>query len=328
VDRIGLDENEYKFNSSYNYHTHSDEPDYTEDGMTIFMNSKTLEDLMDLQNGVLSYFLQFTGYNNYEHYVDDDELNYLYRYLSDEIINKIKNLSKLFRTGIKIKEGKWGDMKAIPELFEELGLKSALDDFKYEISAEQANALEKSCVAQLKALPFDLSYYYRDGFDIELQFDYKTLIEYMKKHDIKVKTIAEFLENIYEADEFTWDNEYERIAEYIGDYKDLNNAVEKVVDKYLDSPDDIFPELIMVDNLEIFQKNKEKAFYSYIYDVHIKYNRFNVNLFQIAKKVGSKKILEWFSSKEFETFIESRDKSDIEAYQEFIFGEDVERYNL
>jgi len=328
LDHIGLEKDEYKFDRDYNFITNQYDPSFHDNGMTIFMHLSTLENLMGLDKGVLNYFLQFTVYNDYEHYVDDEELNYLDRYLSDEIIDKIKKLSKLFKTGIKIEEDKWGIMYAIPNLFEELGLKDDLTDFKYEIANEQERALSKSCITQIKTLPFDLSYHYSDDFDAELKFDYETLIEYMKKHNIKVKTISELFENIYEADEFTYENEWERINDYIGDYNDLNNAVEKIIDEYLKWPDEIFPKLILNNNLKLFKKNKEKADFSYYYNTWIKYNKFNGNLFQMAKLINSQKILEWFRTKEFEQFIETKSNDEIDAYHQFIFEGDVERYNL
>jgi len=329
VNYIGLEEKEYEidFNTEYNYETHRYESNYDKDGVKILLKTITLEDLMDIEHSVIAYFLQFTGYNDYEFYVDDDELNYLGHYLPDELIEKIKKLSILFNTGIDIEENKYNQIEAIPKLFEYLGLKDKLDDFKSEIAMENERAIEKSAIAEIKKLPFELDYKYGGDFDIELYFDYEKLIEYIKKNDIKAKTIKDVLENIYNADEFTFENEYERASEFMGDFKDLIRSVENVVDEYLDSPEEIFPKAIAIDNLELLQNNMELADFENIYEVYIKYNRKMKNLFQIAKEYNGE-ILKWFSSDKFEELINNRSEKEIANYRDFIFKEDTEKYNL
>lgn len=327
---IGLEEKEYeiKIDSEYNNQTHKYEYNYSKDGVRILMKSETLEDLMDIENGVLQYFMQFTsGYNDYEHYVDDDELNYLHRYLPDELIEKIKKLSKLFKTGIEIEESEYNEYPAIPELFEYLGLNDKLEDFKSEIRMENERALEKSACAELEKLPFKLNYEFTGNFDLDLYFDYDDLIEYMKEHNINAKNIKEVLENIDNANEFTWENEYERISEFLGDFENLKRSVETVVDDCIEFPDDIYPKVIAVDNLEAFKNNLELADFKSVYPIWIKYDNIRLNLFEIAKRYNNT-ITEWLSSKEFEKFIMTQSTEEIDNYQEFIMGENIKKYNL
>ena len=62
------------------------------------MKSDELENLMNINDGVINWMLNITNYySNYEYYIDDSELDYLDRYLSDENIKKIEALAKLLK---------------------------------------------------------------------------------------------------------------------------------------------------------------------------------------------------------------------------------------
>jgi hypothetical protein len=262
------------------------------------MKEERLCELMDVENDIFSWFLQFTGYNNYENYVDDQEMDYLQNYLSDENLDKIKELSKIFDYTIDVEQE--GEIR---EFFQNLGLKDNLDDFKYEISAENEEAIKIATNKILKSLPFGIDTH-NGNFDIELTFDYNDIIEYMKKNNMNVKTVEEFLENLSESSEFSYEIEYECLSDYTDGYKDLKNEVDNVVEKYIDSPDDIFPKLIEVDNLELFKNKINLAFFGYEYEYYYKSNRNRGDLFDIAKAYNGK-ILEWFTTDEFKNKVKN-----------------------
>lgn len=322
---IGLDEKEYKLKSSsyYNY-----DPEYDKDSITIFMKSKKLEDLMDIDNDIIDHLLSFDNhYNNYEYYVEDDELDYLESYLTSELTIKVKELAQLFKFELELESD--GNIKKgeTRKLFNYLGLKDKLEDFKTEMSWENERAVTKTAKEIIKSLPFDLSHEYSGEFDLELIFEYDTMIEYMKKHNLDVKTISEFLENISEASDFSYEFEYDHYSN-LGDFNDLKKEIDNAVDNYISSPDEIFPKLVAIDNLEAFQNNFEHALFDYTYDVSIKYDRKRLDLFRLAKEYNGK-ILKWFISPEFEKKIkEESSEEEIENYEQFIFKGDATKYNL
>lgn len=314
---MGFEENEYNVPTSYGYNSNIDE-----DGITFLTNFSEIEDLHNIEEGVISWIDNFIGYNNYEYYVDDDELNYLDRYLPIELLNKIKKLANLFNFNIDIDEE-----GSINELFNYLGLNSYLDDFKTEISYEHERAIEKTARKLINSLPFEIERKNNKNFDCEIIINYNTIIEYMKKNNIKVKTIREFIENVSELNDFSYEIEYNNYDE-LGDFKDLINSVESCVDNYLDNPDEVFPNIIKQDCLKAFKKNYKLAFFSYKYDEWLNYNRKRVNLFEIAKHYKNE-IYDWFKSDEFKKIIKKDgDNDDINAYNEFIFGEDINKYGL
>jgi len=313
INYIGLGDKEYRIPTKYSY---SDDgpmyiPDFDDKGVTIYTNSSILEKLMDIEGGIIYYLLQFSAsYNNYEYDVEDDELNYINNYLSDDIINKIKKLSDIFSYKLDLEEG-----EEIRKFFEYLGLNDELENFKTEISYENERGVSKAANALLESLPFNVNTEYKDDFNLELYFEYDTIIEYMKKHNMKVENIKDFLENIYEASDFSYDFEYEMKQEYMGDFEDLKKEIDKVVQKYIDSPDDIFPKLIECDNLELFRNKFELSIFDYSYSYWNNGKRKQGDLFDMARDYNGK-ILQWYSTAEFKEKV--KEKVDSVYYDELI----------
>ena len=326
VNYIGLDEEDYKLKSGSYYRY---EPEYSKDNITLHVNSKDLERLLSLEDGIINYIRKLTEYHNdYEYYVDDDELNYISYYLPVETLNSIKKFAKLFKFKLKldkdgIKEGE------IVKLFEYLGLKSKLNDFKNEISMEKERAVESEAKELLKSLPFSLSYSdIRDPkFDIELVFDYDEVIKYMKENNLEVKTLIQFLENVSKfTNEFNYEFENEASLETDG-YKDLIRDVDNTIENFTISPDDIFVKLIQVDNLKAFKDNFNKAIFNYNYDVYIDYKKVEMNLFKLATHYKGE-IFNWMQSPEFEEKIKKRTEGEFEAYEQFIYKEQAAKFNI
>jgi hypothetical protein len=302
------------------------------------MNIKELENLMDIENGFIDHLFNITSsYGSQDYYVDDEELNYLQGYLSDQNIKDIKKLADLLDYDLDLEAER--DSGEIRNFFDYIGLEKELDDFKMEIGSENERAIEKSAYSLLNSLPFNLSYKHSGKFNVEVDIEYENIIKYMETNKKDVKTIKELFENINESTDFTYDFEYEGKYEFMGEFKDLQNEVYNVVDKYLSSPDDIFVKLIQCDNLELFKKKIDLANFTYVYDFWFNYDRKRGNLFQIAISVN-KSILEWFKTYDFQKSI--IDDSDAEMYKllketdiinpeikdEFEYLVDSESYNL
>lgn len=335
---MGLEKNDYEIDTEWHWETKSYVPNYSKNGITFYMKLDQLEDLMGIENGFISYLFNITSnYSSQDYYVDDEELNYLQGYLSESNIKNIKKLADLLNYDIDLEAER--DSGEIRTFFEYIGLKSELEDFKREISYENERAIEKSAYSLLNSLPFSIEYKHSGKFTVEVDIEYERIIEYMETNKKDVKNIKEFFENINESSDFTYDFEQEGKYDFMGDFKDLQNDVYNVVDKYLSSPDDIFVKLIECNNLEMFKRKIDLANFTYTYDFRIDYDRKRGNLFNIALLYNNS-ILEWFKTYEFQENI--IDSSDPEMYKlldeakilnpkiqdEYGYLVDSENYNL
>lgn len=310
---IGFDENEAVINQEKQYrYPYTPEPSYDEEGFTLIIKNKILEELFGIDSGSIEYALQFNQYNSYEYDVDDDELNYLGRYTSKETNKKIKKLAKSFNFKFKPEPG---EEIEINDLFQYLDLTEDLDTFKSEMSMAHERAIAKAADEALKKLPFNLDNndnhdrgYDREKYQYKLYFEYKTIIEYMEKYKLDVKNIKEFLSNIVDSDDLSPESiEYDDSYSYIN-YDDLSKSIDDVVTKYIDSPDDIFKIWIEKDNLEMFKKfEKRYAFYNFDYDFWCNHKRHSNNLLVMARLFNGK-ILEWFKTYEFQKYLIEHDK--------------------
>lgn len=324
VNYIGLDEEDYKLKSGSYYRY---EPEYYDDKLFIFMKSSELDNILNKQEGTTNFILTLDAYyNNYEYYVDDSELDYLGNYLPKETIIELKKFAKLFK--YKLKFDKDGIKECeIYNFFIYLGLKDKLDDFKNEISMENERAVEKLARHLIKSLPLILSFEHNGDFDIELEFNYKKIVEYMKENKLEVYSIKELLENVSEFTDFSNEIEYDGGKEEYIDYKDLIRDVDNTIENYTISPDDIFVKLIQVDNLKAFQDNFSKAIFNYNYDVFIDYKKMEMNLFKLAAHYKGE-ILQWFMTKEFEEKMKKRTADEFESYEQFIYKEQAAKFNI
>lgn len=331
---IGLPDDKYDIDIQYEWD--DSKRLYNEKEFQLKINSDTLEDLMNIERGVLDFYLRTTSYyGDYEYNVDDDELDYLDRYLPDELLAKIKKLGELF--GLDIDPNEEGK---INELFTYLSLDDVLDDCKMEIASENERAVKKSTQKELDSLPFDIDYTYSNSqFNLQLTFEYDTIIEYMIENKIEVKNLKEFIENI--STDFDYSIEYES-SEYTEGFKDLIELIKNKVKKYLKEPDELFPILIEKDNLELFKNKIDLAFFTFEYDGwYGGQYREKLNLFEISKRYKNK-FLEWFKTYDFQKNIIENNYDKVELYKElkkadiidpkiedeYSYFIDAEKYNL
>ena len=324
IDILGLDEETYEIFFEYDWRTRKNVTDIDENGFSMYIEDTTLEELMETPEGIICELLSHEGYNNNEYYVDDDELNYLN--FKGELGEKYLKLGKIFNYDLKM--DKYGiEEGGVLELLNYLSLSSEIDDIKTEISMANEKAIDEAASDLITSLPFSISSAYSKKFNLKLDFEYEKIIEYIKKHNLDVKTIKEFIENLNESSDFRYEYEYEDKYEYL-DYKDVYREAEDIVDNLLLSPDYVFPHMIKDNNLEAFKDNIKLANFSYNYSGFLNYNRYSCNLFELAKKVNFRDILDYLTSKEFEKFINTRESDEIEAYEEFILRDDVENFNI
>lgn len=333
---MGFNNDEYEFELEYERVGQEYKYVFSSNFFKFKFKMSELEELMNLENGVLSYLIRLNGYGSSgsEYDISDDELNYLHQHINDENKESIKELANLFDYKININEP--GE---IYNLFNYLGLNKELDNFKSEIKMENERAADKVANDMIKSLPFKIEEKY-GNLDIELTFYYKNMIEYIKENDLEdVKTIKEFIENIKESNDISYDVEDGKY-EYLDDFVDLNTEVLNDVANYVDSPENIFPNLIKIDNLKLIKKKIDLANFIYSYDFYVtSYEKEKLTLFEIAK-ICDNSVLKWFKTYNFQNKI--IDKSDDKIYlslqrseiinpkieQEYSYLIDSGKYNL
>lgn len=328
---IGIDENEYEIPTEYKYgEGYVDKISYN--GFVMVTKFKTVEYIMGVESNIFRYIESWTtSYNQNEYYVDNDEMNYLHNYITDEISEKIKKLADLFDYEINIEgEGE------IVKLFEYLGLNSSLEDFKTEIAYENERAIEKAAKELISSLPFQIESFYdhnnRD-FDCELYFDFDEMFKFIKEHNKGVSTIENFLESVSNAIDIGYEFEYDMKYGYIGDFEDLKKNMNNELDKYVDNPDDVFPKLIEQDRLELFKdKVEELALFDTYYDFWFKYDRKHMNLVEMAILYDNS-ITKWMCTKEFRTILKEKVSNELyndltEKLLNYETEGDMKKYNL
>lgn len=325
---IGLDKNKYEIPTEYEYNKgYIQKIDIN--GFTMNINLSTVEDIMNIERGILSYILSYmSSYGAPEYYVDDDELNYLNGYFKQETLDKIQKLADIFDYKIKINEE--GE---IAKMFIYLGLDSSLEDFKYAISNENQIAIKKVAEEILESIPLEIDHSYgnNSNFNGELIFEYDEMIEFIKKHNKDVSTIEDFLESVSNVIDIDYDFEEEKYH-HMGDFNELIDDANNILDKYIDSPDEIFPKLIEANNLELFRNKIDLAYFEYDYDFWFKYVRKHVNLVEMAILYDNS-ITKWMCTKEFRTILKEKVSNELyndltEKLLNYETEGDMKKYNL
>ena len=302
-DIIGIDIEKYKYKVEQKHYG----------DLSLFFKEKDLNELLDIESGVLNFALQFTGYNNYEYDVDDSEVGYIVSDENEQLVKKLFNL-----LDIKIET----DSENISDVFQALG-DNIIDigNITYEISCEYENAVKKNCLDALKNLPFDLSNEYDRNYDFELVFNFDDVEEYIKKHKLKdINTIGDLIKktDFSDFDYSRLDNPWE--TDYKYDYKDVDKAFQKEVKQLIDKLEEGMkePDYYDPNQLNLFQDIDDEIIKKILKHQPKKYNfqyifkKLDIRNLHYAQRVGGK-ILGWFKSYEFQ--------------KEFMKDEKLENYN-
>jgi len=315
--------------------------------LSLFFKKKDLEDLFDVEEGILDFALQFTGYNDYYYEVDNSEVGYYLDKEGDFLIDKLFKM-------LDIKEKP--DPENIYELFEALGDDNVrIYDITCEIDYQFTAAVEHNCLQALKTLPFDLSSEYGSKYNYELLFEFDKLEEYIEKNKLEdINTLGDLIEKLDISSTFNWsdlNNPWETDYDMKFDdiYKEFNNIVKKLIEeleKGMKEPEykdpmqlDLFKDI----DDEVIRKALEHqpVRYNYQYEV---FKKMKIKDLRNAKSVGGK-ILGWFKSYEFQkNYIASEKNYDkkVENYEllrdekiihpaivyEYEYLPEVEKYGL
>jgi len=291
-DIIGIDQSEYKYDATQNHYG----------DLSLYFKKDDLQKLLEVEDGILDFALQFTGYNNYYYEVDNSEVGYYLDSEGEVLINKLFKM-------LDIKEKP--EPENIYELFEALGSKNIeIYDITGEIEYEFTAAVKYNCSEALKTLPFDLSREYNNKhYDYELVFEFDKIEEYIEKNKLEdINTLNDLIEN-FSFDDFSWEVlnspwESNYSMKFDDVYKEFNKSVKELIEKLEDGMKE--PEYKDPMQLDLFKDVDEEVLrkaieyqpitYNYQYEV---FKNMSIRDLHYAKDVGGK-VLGWFKSYEFQ----------------------------
>jgi len=300
---IDLDPNKFVHVLDYVWKNDKKVEDYSSTELELDTTYRDLEDLLNIEEGTINHIESMCShYGGYEYYVDNDELNYIDGYLKTETIEQIKKLAFLFGYKKSLKEEERG-VSNIKIFFEYLGLDAILNEIKCEISSEHEEAAHQAAAALIKSLPFSMASSSHGKKDLQISFDYKSVIEYIKNNKLEnINSIKDLLENIPNSDEFDYSFEYDSTQEYMGDFSEIDKLVSEKIENYVTFPDELFQFLVKNNNVELIKKKKDLAIYTDKYLYWHNYDRTTSTLFGIAK-FNENDVLTWFKSYEFQNWL-------------------------
>ena len=301
-DVVGIDQKEYKYDV--------DQKHYGD--LSLFFLKMELEELLEVEEGILDFALQFTGYNDYYYEVDSSEVGY---YLDKEGDFLIGKLFKMLDINEK------PEPENISDLFEALGRENVdIYEITGEIDYQFSAAVEYNCSQALKTLPFDLSSEYNSKFDYELVFDFDDVEKYIEKNKLKdINNIGDLIESS-DFSEFNWSGlnspwESGYDMKFEDTYKAFNKVVKELIEKLEEGMKE--PEYKDPMQLDLFKDVDDKVIkkalehqpikYNYQYDV---FKNMNIRDLYHARNVGGK-VFSWFKSYEFQkNYIASEENYD------------------
>jgi len=258
------------------------------------VKEKFIEDFLNLEDGIFRFIFSVTcpsGY--YDFYVDDSELDWISRYLTNENLHKLK------------KVGKFLDLNDIAEderlydVFSILG-RDLIDynDIICEISAAKEIVVKNGVNKVLKELPIEFENSYTGNWGIDIIFNIEKIGEYIEENNLEdINTVSDFLENVDFSDlnyelENTWESEFD--TDYTDTNKEFSKAIDELIEK-MNIPEEKYND---PNQLKLFNDKFDKSEYKFDFDFFSKISVDNNNIYK-SKHLGGK-LFAWFKSYVFQ----------------------------
>lgn len=286
------------------------EEEEVNDCVTITMEDRDLEEVLNCEQGLLSYCDQVASYySNYEWYFDESEYDYIERQIDDDNTEKLKKLAKIIDYELKLdKKGKIDDGE-IYKLYNYIGLTHDLEEIKWDISVVKSRAIQVSAQNMIDKLPFHRTRAGSGEDEKELTFYYKDMIEYINEKKLKeIYTFKDLIETIGRLTHLDYDFEYD-YAQFEGEYTDLNRHIDQNIDEYIDEPQNIFGYAAASGNLELVEFGREKELLDINEKVYVTTKKNNRKEWYYIFAIATGDVLEYFKSYDFQKqYIDSGDE--------------------
>jgi hypothetical protein len=253
---------------------------------------KFLVRFLNLEDGIFSWYINVnSNYRQYDTYIDDSEIGFIDRYLTDENLKKLET----FLNYLDIDENY--DSEILYDVFQTIG-DDIFDkrDIKLEISYEWEKAIKHNVDEVNQEIPFNITRSHKSDYTIDLEFSIDKIGNYIQDNKLDVSSIEDFLSNI-NLSFFTYELDTHYETGYNFDYSDVNKAFSLEIDKLLSEIDIKEPKFEDPTQLKLFNDDdyeelKTKKKYKFDYDFFI---QLDIDNLHFAKRAGGK-LIAWFES--------------------------------
>ena len=231
--------------------------DIDNDEIIILCEESDVENILDVEDGVLSYI---SGLPHNEYYIDDEEKQYIFNQMNDESIELIKDFASELDYKLKL------DEERVYDFLLYLKLDYILENYITSLSIAHSDALNKKTNKEIiDIIPFEIDFFRKTQLTIVLE---KTKKYIERNKDTDFKTITEIFEHIGDNLPYTYEISYE-LYDYI-DLSDVAQDITSSIRKFYNNGimDDFWLNIIMSDEIDLFKKYYKK----YDWNDSIKYN--------------------------------------------------------
>jgi hypothetical protein len=220
--------------------------DIDETEIIIICEDSDVENIMEVEDGIISYINSFE-YNDY--YVDEDELEYIFKDLDDRSIKLVKDFARALDYNLTINE------RGVYEFFKNFELNEILDDYIFSLSNNYKNATVDLINKEItNIVPFEIDYLRKTQLTIYL----KKLKKYIEENDRDLEDITEVFKHIGNNVPYSYEITY-NVYEYL-DHKEIENDIYDSIKKYYNYQitDEFWLNIIKNDYINLFEKYYKK----------------------------------------------------------------------
>jgi hypothetical protein len=220
--------------------------DIDETEIIIICEDSDVENIMEVEDGIISYINRFE-YNDY--YVDEDELEYIFKDLDDRSIKLVKDFARALDYNLTINE------RGVYEFFKNFELNEILDDYIFSLSNNYKNAIVDLINKEItNIVPFEIDYLRKTQLTIYL----KKLKKYIEENDRDLEDITEVFKHIGNNVPYSYEITY-NVYEYL-DHKEIENDIYDSIKKYYNYQitDEFWLNIIKNDYINLFEKYYKK----------------------------------------------------------------------
>jgi hypothetical protein len=220
--------------------------DIDETEIIIICEDSDVENIMEVEDGIISYINNFE-YNDY--YVDEDELEYIFKDLDDRSIKLVKDFARALDYNLTINE------RGVYEFFKNFELNEILYDYIFSLSNNYKNAIVDLINKEItNIVPFEIDYLRKTQLTIYL----KKLKKYIEENDRELEDITEVFKHIGENVPYSYEITY-NVYEYL-DHKEIENDIYDSIKKYYNYQitDEFWLNIIKNDYINLFEKYYKK----------------------------------------------------------------------
>ena len=283
--------------------------------VVFYITMSDLSEVMVSDGGVINWIENTIPSNAYEYSVDNDDIDYIHRELSEELLQKITDIANWIDWDlpnvVNIDYTKTENLEGeISKLFKYLDIYDEVKDcIDIDMSYMRELAVKEKVKKEIfEVTPFETSrishsvkYSYRQDYDTTVSLDYKKTLNFLEKFKSKndIYDIPQLFKRIGKRLPYSYYLEFE-IDKYEKGPENLNLHVDNILSKYWedDKPTQLlFVKMIQGDLVDDIKEHFDEIEWNDIIESYVNYESVRYFPFQFAKE-GSE-CYKWFGSDDF-----------------------------